>query len=173
MKIIIIFVCLIWESLYLYHSSKRFIITYLEKEIVPNYPVVSFKEQILVIGIIAELINSGIHPSSSINAGIQMLDVNKRRRYQEYGKEITKTNDDYLLESIRFVNQSSILGSTMYETLKLNIETYQRNNRSNVLKSIKKLEVWMLGPLGLCFLPTFMLIAVVPLIGSLISGFIS
>ncbi len=162
-----------WQSVYLYHASKRFLINHLEKETVPNYPVVSFKEQILIIGIIAEQINSGIHPSSSINAGIQVLDVNKRRKYEEYEKEVSKANDDYLLVSIRFVNQSSILGSTMYETLKLNIETYQRNNRSDVLKSIKKLEVWMLGPLGLCFLPTFMLIAVVPLIGSLISGFIS
>ena len=80
---------------------------------------------------------------------------------------------DYLSNSITLILNSSITGSKISETLKLNLETYQRSHRNEVLKAIKKSEVWLLGPLGLCFLPTFMLIAVVPLIGSLITGFMS
>ena len=75
--------------------------------------------------------------------------------------------------SIDLILKSSISGSKISETLRLNMESIQRSHRSEVLKAIKKSEVWLLGPLGLCFLPTFMLIAVVPLIGSLITGFMS
>jgi hypothetical protein len=87
------------------------------------------------------------------------------------GKKLV--SQDYLSGSINLILNSSINGSKISETLRLNLETYQRSHRNEVLKAIKKSEVWLLGPLGLCFLPTFMLIAVVPLIGSLITGFMS
>lgn len=173
MKLVLVTACLVWESIYLYSASKRFLSTKPKKEIFSIYPSVTFKQQILIIGVIAELINSGIHPLTSINVGIKMLEEEKRLKYQDPNQQVSKSQIDCLLISIRFINQSSISGSKIYETLKLNIETYQRSHRTEVLKSIKKLEVWMLGPLGLCFLPTFMLIAVVPLIGSLVTGFIS
>ena len=173
MKLVLVIACIVWESIYLYSASKRFLSDKPRKEVPLIYPSVTFKKQILIIGVVAELINSGIHPVNSINAGIKMLEEEKRLKYQDINQQLSNSQIDYLFISIRFINQSSISGSKIYETLKLNIETYQRSYRTEVLKSIKKLEVWMLGPLGLCFLPTFMLIAVVPLIGSLITGFTS
>jgi hypothetical protein len=59
------------------------------------------------------------------------------------------------------------------ESLRLNISTFQRQHKFKVLKQIKKVEVLLLAPLGFCFLPVFMLIATVPLIGSLIGGFVN
>ena len=99
--------------------------------------------------------------------------VNLRDKYLDAmsGKKIAE--QDYLSNSISLILNSSITGSKVSETLRLNLETYQRSHRNEVLKAIKKSEVYLLGPLGLCFLPTFMLIAVVPLIGSLITGFMS
>jgi hypothetical protein len=108
-----------------------------------------------------------------MKSGIETLDEEQRQKYQDLvsGKQIV--DRDYLTNAIALILKSSISGSKISETLRLNMESIQRSHRSEVLKAIKKSEVWLLGPLGLCFLPTFMLIAVVPLIGSLITGFMS
>ena len=121
----------------------------------------------------AELLHAGIDPFSAINSGIEILDEKQRDKYLDLlsGKKIV--NQDHLSSSINLILNSSITGSKISETLRLNLETFQRSHRNEVLKAIKKSEVWLLVPLGLCFLPTFMLIAVVPLIGSLITGFMS
>ena len=68
---------------------------------------------------------------------------------------------------------SSITGSKISENLRLKLKTYQRSQRNEVLNAIKKVEIYLLGPLGLRFLPTFMLIAAAPLVGSLITGFMA
>jgi len=127
----------------------------------------------MIIGVMAELLQAGIDPLSVIKSGIETLDKNQRQKYldQVSGKQID--DRDHLTSSIDLILKSSISGSKISETLRLNMESIQRSHRSEVLKAIKKSEVWLLGPLGLCFLPTFMLIAVVPLIGSLITGFMS
>jgi hypothetical protein len=173
MKILIIFICLIWQSIYLFYATKNFLQKRVTKVIKVNYSKVSLRQQLLIIGVMAELLQAGIDPLNTINSGIEILDENQRIKYLDLvsGKNIVV--QDYLTNSINLVLNSSITGSKISETLRLNLETFQRSHRNEVLKAIKKSEVWLLGPLGLCFLPTFMLIAVVPLIGSLITGFMA
>jgi hypothetical protein len=143
------------------------------KETVIEYSTVPLRQQLMIIGIMAELLHAGIDPLNAIKSGIEILEEKQRHKYLDLmsGKKIV--NQDHLSCSINLILNSSISGSKISETLRLNLETFHRSHRNEVLKAIKKSEVWLLGPLGLCFLPTFMLIAVVPLIGSLITGFIS
>ena len=173
MKILVVFIYLIWQSIFLIYATKNFIKRRPKKEPIVQYPNVSLRQQLLIIGVMAELLHAGIDPLNAIKSGIEILDENQRIKYLDLvsGKKIVA--QDYLTNSITLILNSSITGSKISETLRLNLETYQRSHRNEVLKAIKKSEVWLLGPLGLCFLPTFMLIAVVPLIGSLITGFMS
>jgi hypothetical protein len=173
MKILVVFIYLIWQSIFLIYATKNFIKRRPKKEPIVQYPNVSLRQQLLIIGVMAELLHAGIDPLNAIKSGIEILDENQRIKYLDLvsGKKIVA--QDYLTNSITLILNSSITGSKISETLRLNLETYQRSHRNEVLKAIKKSEVWLLGPLGLCFLPTFMLIAVVPLIGSLITGFMA
>jgi hypothetical protein len=173
MKIIIIFACFIWQSIYLFHATRVYFNKKVKNPVVIKYSEVSLRQQLMIIGVMSELLQAGIDPLSVIKSGVETLDENQRQKYldQLSGKQI---NDrDHLTSSIDLILKSSISGSKIAETLRLNMESIQRSHRSEVLKAIKKSEVWLLGPLGLCFLPTFMLIAVVPLIGSLVTGFMS
>ena len=173
MKIVIIFACFIWQSIYLFHATRVYFNKKVKNPVVIKYSEVSLRQQLMIIGVMSELLQAGIDPLSVIKSGVETLDENQRQKYldQLSGKQI---NDrDHLTSSIDLILKSSISGSKIAETLRLNMESIQRSHRSEVLKAIKKSEVWLLGPLGLCFLPTFMLIAVVPLIGSLITGFMS
>jgi len=141
--------------------------------VVIKHSELSLRQQLMIIGVMAELLQAGIDPLSVIKSGIETLDEEQRQKYQDLvnGKQID--DKDHLTNAIDLILKSSISGAKISETLRLNMESIQRSHRSEVLKAIKKSEVWLLGPLGLCFLPTFMLIAVVPLIGSLITGFMS
>jgi len=173
MKIIIILTCFLWQSIYLFYATRIYFNKKVKKPITIKYGEVSLRQQLMIIGVMAELLQAGIDPLSVIKSGVETLDENQRQKYldQVSGKQI---NDrDHLTSAIDLILKSSISGSKIAETLRLNMESIQRSHRSEVLKAIKKSEVWLLGPLGLCFLPTFMLIAVVPLIGSLITGFMS
>jgi hypothetical protein len=173
MKIIVILICLIWQSIFLIYATKNFLKRRPKKEPIFQYPKVSLRQQLLIIVVMAELLHAGIDPQNAIKSGIEILEEKQRDKYLDVieGKKII--DNDYLSKSITLILNSSITGSKISETLRLNLETYQRSHRNEVLKAIKKSEVYLLGPLGLCFLPTFMLIAVVPLIGSLITGFMS
>ena len=173
MKIIIILTCLIWQSIYLFYATRNYFNKKVKKPIAIKYEEVPLRQQLMIIRVIAELLQAGIDPLSVIKSGIETLDEEQRQKYQDLvsGKQID--DKDYLTSSIDLILKSSISGSKISETLRLNMESIQRSHRREVLKAIKKSEVWLLGPLGLCFLPTFMLIAVVPLIGSLITGFMS
>ena len=173
MKILIILICLIWQSIYLFYATKNFMQKRVKKVTEVNYSKVSLRQQLLIIGVMAELLQAGIDPLNTLNSGIEILDENQKIKYLDLisGKNIVA--QDYLTNSINLILNSSITGSKISETLRLNLETFQRSHRNEVLEAIKKSEVWLLGPLGLCFLPTFMLIAVVPLIGSLITGFMA
>ena len=173
MKLLIIVICLIWQSIFLIYATKNFLKKRPIKEPIVQYPKVLLRQQLLIIGVMAELLHAGIDPLNAIKSGIEILDENQRVKYLDVmaGKKIPE--QDYLSNSITLILKSSITGSKISETLRLNLETYQRSHRNEVLKAIKKSEVYLLGPLGLCFLPTFMLIAVVPLIGSLITGFMA
>ena len=173
MKIIIILACLIWQSIYLFYATKIYFNKKVKKPITIKYDEVPLRQQIMIIGVMSELLQAGIDPLSVIKSGIETLDEKQRQKYQDLvsGKQID--DRDHLTNAIDLILKSSISGSKISENLRLNMESIQRSHRSEVLKAIKKSEVWLLGPLGLCFLPTFMLIAVVPLIGSLITGFMS
>jgi hypothetical protein len=173
MKILVVLICLIWQSVFLFYATRSFIQKRRRKDIVIEYSKVPLRQQLMVIGVMAELLQAGIDPLTAIKSGIEILEGKQRDKYLDAitGKKINE--QDYLSNSITLILNSSITGSKISETLRLNLETYQRSHRNEVLKAIKKSEVYLLGPLGLCFLPTFMLIAVVPLIGSLITGFMS
>jgi hypothetical protein len=173
MKLLIILICLIWQSIFLIYATKNFLKKRPRKEPVTQYSKIPLRQQLLIIGVMAELLHAGIDPLNAIRSGIEILGAQQRDKYLDAiaGKKIPE--QDYLSNSISLILNSSTTGSKISETLRLNLETYQRSHRNEVLKAIKKSEVWLLGPLGLCFLPTFMLIAVVPLIGSLIKGFMS
>jgi hypothetical protein len=172
-NIIIIFACFIWQSIYLFYATRVYFNKKVTKPVVIKYSEVSLRQQLMIIGVMAELLQAGIDPLSVIKSGIETLDQKQKQKYldQVSGKQID--DRDHLTSSIDLILKSSISGSKISETLRLNMESIQRSHRSEVLKAIKKSEVWLLGPLGLCFLPTFMLIAVVPLIGSLITGIMS
>ena len=173
MKILVVLICLIWQSIFLFYATRSFIQKRNRKEIVIEYSKVPLRQQLMIIGVMAELLQAGIDPLTAIKSGIEILEEKQRHKYI-YAMTGKKINDqDYLSNSITIILNSSITGSKISETLRLNLETYQRSHRNEVLKAIKKSEVYLLGPLGLCFLPTFMLIAVVPLIGSLITGFMA
>jgi hypothetical protein len=173
MKIIIIFACFIWQSIYLFYATRIYFNKKVKKRVAIKYSEVSLRQQLMIIGVMAELLQAGIDPLSVIKSGIETLDEEQRPKYldQVSGKQID--DRDHLTSAIDLILKSSISGAKISETLRLDMESIQRTHRSDVLKAIKKSEVWLLGPLGLCFLPTFMLIAVVPLIGSLITGFMS
>jgi hypothetical protein len=173
LKILVVFICLIWQSIFLFFATKNFLKKRPIKEPIVQYPKVLLRQQLLIIGVMAELLHAGIDPLNAIRSGIEILGEKQRDKYLDVmmGKKIAE--QDYLSNSINLILNSSITGSKISETLRLNLETYQRSHRNEVLKAIKKSEVYLLGPLGLCFLPTFMLIAVVPLIGSLVTGFMS
>jgi hypothetical protein len=173
MKIIIILTCFLWQSIYLIYASRIYFNKKVKKPVAIKYGEVSLRQQLMIIGVMAELLQAGIDPLSVIKSGVGTLDEEQRRKYldQVSGKQIN--DKDHLTSSIDLILKSSISGSKIAETLRLNMESIQRSHRSEVLKAIKKSEVWLLGPLGLCYLPTFMLIAVVPLIGSLITGFMT
>ena len=173
MKILVVLICLIWQSIFLFYATRSFIQKRNRKETVNEYLIVPLRQQLVIIGVMAELLQAGIGPLNAIKSGIEILEEKQRNKYLDLmsGKKIV--SQDYLSSSINLILNSSIAGSKISDTLRLNLETYQRSHRNEVLKAIKKSEVWLLGPLGLCFLPTFMLIAVVPLIGSLITGFMS
>lgn len=173
MKVLIISICVIWQSAYLIHATSIYLRKRTKKSLPQKYEKISLRQQLMIIGVMAELLQAGINPLSVIDSGIEILDENQREKYLGLtnGNEIL--DKDHLTNSINLILKSSISGSKISETLRLNLETIQRSHRNEVLEAIKKSEVWLLGPLGLCFLPTFMLIAVVPLIGSLITGFMS
>jgi hypothetical protein len=173
MKIVIILTCFIWQSIYLFHATRVYFNKKVKKSVVIKYSEVSLRQQLMIIGVMAELLQAGIDPLSVIKSGIETLDEEQRQKYQDQLSGIQINDRDHLTNAIDLILKSSISGSKIAETLRLNMESIQRSHRSEVLKAIKKSEVWLLGPLGLCFLPTFMLIAVVPLIGSLITGFMS
>jgi hypothetical protein len=172
-KIIIILTCFIWQSIYLFHATRIYFNKKVKKPVVIKYSEISLRQKLMIIGVMAELLQAGIDPLSVIKSGLETLDKNQSQKYldQVSGKQID--DRDHLTSAMNLILKSSISGSKISETLRLNMESIQRSHRSEVLKAIKKSEVWLLGPLGLCFLPTFMLIAVVPLIGSLITGFMS
>ena len=73
-----------------------------------KYFEVSLRQQLMIIGVMAELLQAGIDPLSVIKSGIETLDENQRQKYldQVSGKQI---NDrDHLTSAIDLILKSSI-----------------------------------------------------------------
>ena len=166
MKLLILLIIIILNSIYLITATKSILKHKVKaKETLDS---VNFKHQIYSVCVLTELINAGISPKQAIDECILVLPKNHQELFQ---KQNIKA--DFLTSSINLVLQGSFEGMKIVDSLRLNILTFQRQHKFKVLKKIKKIEVLLLAPLGFCFLPVFMLIAIVPLIGSLIGGFIN
>jgi NADH:ubiquinone oxidoreductase subunit 4 (subunit M) len=114
-KIIIILACLIWQSIYLFYATRIYFKKKVKKPIAIKYGEVSLRQQLMIIGVMAELLQAGIDPLSVIKSGIETLDDNQRQKYldQLSGKQI---NDrDHLTSSIDLILKSSISGSKIAE----------------------------------------------------------
>ena len=166
MKILIIFTILIINSIYLFTATKKLLSGKINiKKDIEN---LNFKHEIYSACVLTELINAGISPKQAID---ECLSVLPEELAEKFKKQELSAN--FLTSCVELVLQSSISGMKIVESLRLNISTFQRQRKLKVLKQIKKVEVLLLAPLGFCFLPVFMLIAIVPLIGSLIGGFVN
>ena len=166
MKILIILTILIMNSIYLLTATKKLLSNKIK--IKEDIVKLNFKHEIYCACVLTELINAGISPKQAIDECLSVLpgDLSEKIKKQELSA-------NFLTSCIELVLQSSFSGMKIVESLRFNISTFQRQHKFKVLRQIKKVEVLLLAPLGLCFLPVFMLIAIVPLIGSLIGGFVN
>ena len=166
MKLLILLIIFILNSIYLITATKSILKNKIKaKEILDT---VNFKHQIYSVCVLTELISAGISPKQAMEECLSVLPL----KDQELIKN-QKVKADLLTSSISLVLQCSFEGMKIVDSLRLNILTFQRQHKFKVLKQIKRIEVMLLAPLGFCFLPVFMLIAIVPLIGSLIGGFVN
>ncbi len=166
MKILIIISIIVLNSIYLLTASKKFFKNKFKINEKPRD--LNIKQQLYSVCVLTELINAGISPRTAIEECLTLLPGKDLDKFKK--QELTA---EFLTSSINLVLQSSFEGMKIVDTLRGNILTFQRQNKFRVLKQIKRTEVLLLAPLGLCFLPVFMLIAIVPLIGSLVSGFVN
>ena len=166
MKLLILLIIIILNSIYLITATKSILKNKIKpKEILDS---VNFKHQIYSVCVLTELINAGISLKQAIDECLLVLPITDQELFK---KQNIKA--DFLTSSINLVLQGSFEGMKIVDSLRLNILTFQRQHKFKVLKQIKRIEVLLLAPLGFCFLPVFMLIAIVPLIGSLIGGFVN
>jgi len=166
MKLLILLIIFIFNSIYLITATKSILKNKIKaKETLDS---VNFKHQIYSVCVLTELINAGISPKQAIDECLLVLPIKDQELFK---KQNIKA--DFLTSSINLVLQGSFEGMKIVDSLRLNILTFQRQHKFKVLKQIKRIEVLLLAPLGFCFLPVFMLIAIVPLIGSLIGGFVN
>ncbi|GLU47217.1 type II secretion system F family protein [Nocardiopsis ansamitocini] len=73
----------------------------------------------------------------------------------------------------RAVARASRTGAPLADVLELHAADCRRTVRVNVLTRSQRVGVSVVGPLGLCFLPAFVLIGVVPLAAGLIVDLVS
>ena len=166
MKILIIIIILIINSIYLITATRGLLTNKIKTK--EKFENLNFKHEIYTTCVLTELINAGISPKQAI---VECLTVLPGQLAEKFKKQELRA--DFLTSCIDLVLQSSFSGMKIVESLRLNISTFQRQHKFKVLKQIKRVEVLLLAPLGFCFLPVFMLIAIVPLIGSLIGGFVN
>jgi len=166
MKIIILLSVLLLNSIYLTTATKAIFKNKIKSP--EKISELNFKHQIYSVCVLTELISAGISPKQAME---ECLSVLPKKDHELFKNQ--KVKADFLTSSISLVLQGSFEGMKMVDSLRLNILTFQRQHKFKVLKQIKRIEVMLLAPLGFCFLPVFMLIAIVPLIGSLIGGFVN
>lgn len=128
-------------------------------------------DQAMVLSIIASSLSAGVAPQIAIRAGLTYLPTKHARPYfalLDGVKLVAK--EDFLLKNLRFLLESVENGNQVAGTMQNKIEVFQAKHKLKILTSIKKAEIWMLAPLGICFLPTFILLTVVPLLASMLGN---
>ena len=108
MQLLIILICLIWQSIFLIYATKNFLKKRLRKDPVAQYSQIPLRQQLLIIGVMAELLHAGIDPLNAIKSGIEILEEKLRDKYLDAiaGKKIAEL--DYLSNSITLILNSSI-----------------------------------------------------------------
>ena len=169
---------LIFSAVFLLRNEVEQRLRYLKvKEKAQNNYQRSFKspsqiDQAMVLSIISSAIAAGVAPSLAINAGLSYLPNEQANRYlAELGEKEIKLKEDFLSKNLQFLLSSVDNGNQVAATLQNKIEIFQAKHKLQILTAIKKAEVWMLAPLGICFLPTFILLTIIPLLASMLGNF--
>jgi hypothetical protein len=133
---------------------------------------VSGLDQSMVLSIIASALTAGVAPQIAIRAGLNYLPRDARAPYLAFAEGIElEREEDFLMKNLEFILQSVDNGNQVASVLQNKIEVFQIKHKIKLLTKIKKAEVWMLAPLGLCFLPTFILLTIIPLLASMLGNF--
>jgi hypothetical protein len=133
---------------------------------------VSGLDQSMALSIMVSALVAGVAPQIAIRAGLNYLPNGARQPYLALVEGIElEFEEDFLMKNIKFILQSVDNGNQVATVLQNKIEVFQMKHKINLLTRIKKAEVWMLAPLGLCFLPTFILLTIIPLLASMLGNF--
>ena len=143
MKILIIFIILIINSIYLVFATKKLLSNKIK--IKEDIVELNFKHEIHSVCVLTELINAGISPKQAIDECISVLPGELAEKFKKQ-----ELSANFLTSCIELVLQSSFSGMKIVDSLRLNISTFQRQHKFKVLKQIKKVEVLLLAPLGFC-----------------------
>ena len=81
MKLFVIVICLIWQSIFLFYATRSFLQKRKRKEVVIEYLNVPLRQQLMIIGIMSELLHVGIDPLNAIKSGIKILQEKQRDKY--------------------------------------------------------------------------------------------
>lgn len=133
---------------------------------------VSNLDQTMVLGIIASSMVAGAAPQIAIKAGLNFLPKAAQTPYlAKLDGMKTNKSQDFLMKNLDFILQSVDNGNQVTSALVNKIEIFQSHHKNNLQVKIKKAEIWMLAPLGVCFLPTFVLLTIIPLLASMLGNF--
>lgn len=129
-------------------------------------------DQSMVSSIIASSLAAGVAPQIAIKSALSYLPIEQASRYLAAIEGMNHSSKpDFLEENLKFVMESLESGNQVALALNLKIENFQAKHKLHILTLIKKAEVWMLAPLGICFLPTFILLTIIPLVASMMGNF--
>jgi len=129
-------------------------------------------DQAMVLSIISSALAAGVAPNLAIKAGLSYLPNEQAKNYLNFvdGTQIN-LKDDFLSNNLKFLLSSIDSGNNAVATLQNKIEVFHTKHKLKIMTAIKKAEVWMLAPLGICFLPTFILLTIIPLLASMLGNF--
>ncbi len=129
-------------------------------------------DQAMVLSIISSSLIAGVAPNLAINAGLSYLPEEQARKYLALLQGVSgEQEDDFLLKNLKFLRSSVDDGNQVAIALQNRVEIFQNKHKLQIMTAIKKAEVWMLAPLGICFLPTFVLLTIIPLLASMLGNF--
>lgn len=137
-----------------------------------NFRPPSQIDQAMVLSIVSSSLLAGVAPRLAINAGLSYLSNEQASGYLAFLEGAkSNTDDDFLLKNLKFLLSSVDNGNQVAAALENRIEVFHVKHKLRIMTAIKKAEVWMLAPLGICFLPTFVLLTIIPLLASMLSNF--